>query len=645
MVFLTVFILSSLGPKNLMAHSEMTIALGTVYMNNKTDVLLSNQQDPKTTEVKSNDSFITNQAYKTENTVIDNIRTDDNAITKFQQEFCGLDSETNSNTFVTEYILPQTCEMPLGIAIDSDAKKVWYVSTKKGVLGSYDMKERKFDGEHAIPEWSSRADHNSFSQAWDMKVDRKSGDIWFTDEKENAIRRYIRSSQDFEIYRIPGQSENFGTTYPISIEFATSDNDDNNIKDIDNDSDNKANTIFFVGTYSQSLWYADITKLKNGTSEGISEIPFPISSEFKGIDPIYITTGSLAYDSKRHAVWTSVMGYSKKGQILRYDLDTKTFDTFDLPKEISSPLGMGVDERSGDLWITNPGTSIFYKFKSHKHDENNFSILKFVTSKVSPRIFSNTDSVSSFDANIDKITNISKHAYTLPYWIKKSGKSLWFNEWEGNKIARFDPLHGTLIEYWIPTQNSLWGICSSFDNTTHPSANNNNNQKICGITSILQFSIEKHDNNNNYNAKQIWFSEWSENKIGKVDVSDRHLPFSVDVSYSASDKKVLTIKRGESEKIKIKVKPAGLPSLSSREGDNTIYMMASGTFTPTGDLGNTTAHFSKDSFTIDDSEKKKEKITFIFTPATDLKPGNYTLMIGAENNAVSFLKAILLNIT
>jgi virginiamycin B lyase len=107
---------------------------------------------------------------------------------------------------------------------------------------------------------------------------------------------------------------------------------------------------------------------------------------------------------------------------------------------------------------------------------------------------------------------------------------------------------------------------------------------------------------------------------------------------------VLTIKRGESEKIKIKVKPAGLPSLSSREGDNTIHMVASGTFTPTGDLGNTTAHFSKDSFTIDDSEKKKEKITFIFTPATDLKPGNYTLMIGAENNAVSFLKAILLNI-
>ncbi len=67
--------------------------------------------------------------------------------------------------------------------------------------------------------------------------------------------------------------------------------------------------------------------------------------------------------------------------------------------------------------------------------------------------------------NSDNIANISKHAYTLPYWIKKSGGSLWFNEWEGNKIARFDSSHRTLIEYWIPSQNRLWGICSSFNNT------------------------------------------------------------------------------------------------------------------------------------------------------------------------------------
>lgn len=37
------------------------------------------------------------------------------------------------------------------------------------------------------------------------------------------------------------------------------------------------------------------------------------------------------------------MAYSKKGQLIRYNLDTKTFNEFDLPKDISSPLGMTVD--------------------------------------------------------------------------------------------------------------------------------------------------------------------------------------------------------------------------------------------------------------------------------------------------------------
>jgi virginiamycin B lyase len=75
-----------------------------------------------------------------------------------------------------------------------------------------------------------------------------------------------------------------------------------------------------------------------------------------------------------------------------------------------------------------------------------------------------------------------------------------------------------------------------------------------------------------------------------------------------------------------------------------IHMIVSGTFTPTGDLGNSTANFNKNSFTIDTS-KNIEKITLIFTPSTDLNPGKYTLMVGAENNAVSLLKAIPLNIT
>ena len=40
-----------------------------------------------------------------------------------------------------------------------------------------------------------------------------------------------------------------------------------------------------------------------------------------------------------------------------------------------------------------------------------------------------------------------------------------------------------------------------------------------------------------------------------------------------------------------------------------------------------------------------KQVSFIFTPSSDLKAGVYMLMIGAENNDVSYLKAVRINIT
>jgi virginiamycin B lyase len=647
---LLISIVSLQGQKSAIALSEMTTSLDSLNPTNK--FLTTSKKsgiDIEVIQQKENQTIKKNHANKE---VYNSSSNTDEAIRKFQQEFCGLNTRPNSNAYVTEYVLPRTCEMPLGIAVDSDAKKVWYVSTKKGVLGSYNIKDNKFDPERTIPGWKAREDPRRFSQVWDVKIERKSGDVWFTDEKQNAIWRYIKSSHEFEIYNIPDKSDAFGTIYPISIEFGS---DNNDIKD-------NANIIFFVGTYSQSLWYADITKLNNGTSDGISQIPIPITEGFKGIDPIYITTGSLAFDSKRNAVWISVMAYSKNGQIFKYDLDTKSFDIYDLPKEINSPFGLTVDEDSGELWVTNPGTSIFYKFNPanngnngiKNYDNNDNNIVKFVTSMTSPRIFGNDHNDSHVPRlvnNINDTADLSKNTYTLPYWIKKSDHegSLWINEWEGNKIAMFDPSDMKLIEYWIPSQNRLWGICSSDDlkNNNNNNRNDNGRLQTCGIANILQFSIEQHDNDNDNNKdKSIWFTEWSENKIGRVDVS-KDLPFSVDVS--KSNKGGLTIKRGESEEIKIKVKalPLSTPSEGNEKNKNdTIRMLASGTFTSTGDLGNSTGYFSKQSFSFDEgAKKKKEQISYIFTPSADLKPGRYTLMVGAENDAITYLRAIKIKIT
>ncbi len=571
---------------------------------------------------------------------------DNQALETFQREFCGIDAKPNSNEYITEYVLPQTCEMPLGIAADEDdndvddndndndqTNKVWYVSTKKGLLGSYNIEEDKFDKEHLIPNWKVRENPRGFSQVWEIEVDSRreeeeeegvGGDVWFTDEQQNAIWRYIKSSKTFEMYIIPGKSEDFGTTYPLSIEF-----DPNN-----------ENIIYFVGTYSPSLWIADISEMKNGTSDGISQIPIPIEEGFRGIDSVYITTGSIGFDNKRDAIWISVLSYAaQKGQIFKYDLDKKSFDVYDLPEKeqgLSSPWGLVVDDihNDGDLWITNPGTSLFYKIDP---DDDNNNIVKFVTSKTSPMIFCDINTINNNNNN----SNIYKNSYTQPSWIKKSNDGdIWFNEQQGNKIARFDPSNMELIEYWVPTQNRLWGVCSNDDNNSGSSSNNivsiNNNEETCGIANVLQFSIGQ-DHDDDGEDYQIWFTEWSENKIGKLEVDDDdgNLPFSITVF--ESDKE-LTIKRGEREEIQVRVKAAESPSSL----DN-IRMIASGTFTSTGDLGNSIGYFTEQSISMDAGEERE--VSFTFIPSTDLKPGDYVLMIGAENDSISYLKAIRIKIT
>ena len=503
------------------------------------------------------------------------------SIEQFKNQFCGLNSNLNSNNYVTEYKLPHDCEMPLGIAVDNQAGKVWYVSTKQGVLGDYNLITKKFDKEISIPVWNVRKYPMDFSNVWSVKVDPKGNSIWFTDEKQNTIWRYSKAF-GFDMYKIPERSSTFGTISPVSLDF-----------------DSKGD-LYFVGMHSPVLWLGNLTQMKNNTSDGIRKIPMPVGS-FKDIDPKQISTGSLAVDNKRNVIWISLSAFASEGEILRYNITSRTFDTFVLPEQLSLPVGLAVDN-NGNLWATDHGTSIFYTLDTKSHD-----VTMFATSNASPKIY-----------GLNESSSLPEDAYTLPYWMEKGADdgSIWFNEHQGNKIARFDPVTNTLYEYWIPTQNRLWGDCP-------PSS------KTCGIANVLQFS--------NGENGQTWFAELSENKIGSIAPStyynnngNHQLPFSV----SASPPE-LTIKRGQSVEIKVNIS-----SGASLRSD--INMVSSGTFTPAGDLGNSTGSFSEQSFSLEPMHTKE--VSFVFTPATDLGSGEYTLMLGAQNDAITIMKAVSVHI-
>jgi virginiamycin B lyase len=421
------------------------------------------------------------------------------SVEQFKNQFCGLNSVPNYNNYISEYRLPSTCEMPLGIAVDNQAGKVWYVSTKQGVLGDYNLITKKFDKETRIPVWNVRKNPMDYSNVWSVKVEPKGDRIWFTDEKQNMIWRYSKSL-GFDMYKIPERSSAFGAISPVSLDF-----------------DSKGN-VYFVGIHSPVLWFGNVTQMKNNTSDGITKIPMPIDS-FKGIDSKHISTGSLAVDNKRNVIWISLSAFASEGEILRYNITSGTFGTFVLPEQLSLPVGLAV-ENNGNLWATDHGTSIFYMLDTKSHN-----VTMFATSNAPPKIY-----------GLNESSSLPEDAYTLPYWMEKAPDdgSIWFNEHQGNKIARFDPVTSTLYEYWIPTQDRLWGDCP-------PSS------KTCGIANVLQFS--------NGENGQTWFTELSENKIGSIAPSaynnnngSHRLPFSV----SASPPE-LTIKRGQSVEIKVNI--------------------------------------------------------------------------------------------
>jgi uncharacterized membrane protein len=96
------------------------------------------------------------------------------------------------------------------------------------------------------------------------------------------------------------------------------------------------------------------------------------------------------------------------------------------------------------------------------------------------------------------------------------------------------------------------------------------------------------------------------------------------------------VARGDSTEIKLTIEDAGANSVSMK-------MIASGSFTPNAQFGNSTGTYSEESATIDPGNSKQ--VSFIFTPARDLKPGQYMMMLGASDDDVSYLKAVTVNVT
>lgn len=457
---------------------------------------------------------------------------------------CGT-SFDNQNRFITEYSIPFPCSQPVGITVDKN-DNIWIAATWSGYLMVFDPETKTFTKYIKIPDWKTKGTFGSM--VWGMEFD-SAGNLWFTDQVNNAIWRYFVEDDRFEMYRVPTRG-----SYPLNMVF-----------------DSQGN-VWFSQIFGKNLAVLNPSQVVHNTTRGITEYKTPESI----FDPEVstMTMGPVSIDDEDN-IWFTAIDYPDGGQIVRFDKDTEEFHAHDL-REVGIPFGINKDEH-GRLWVNDHDSNLFLMF-----DAETGKTVRYSTSLPTSR----------------------NSTTTLPYWNTMKDGRLWFNEHEGNAIAYFDTKSSTLVEYQIPTRPQTWG------NTTNP----------------LKFDIDSKGS--------VWFTEWSENKIGvlaaeKID----DLPISVSVP---EDSIVVDASSNKKYEIPIDVS-AERPGLGEP-----VKMTVAGSISSSGRLWNVTAEFDRDSFYFESAEL--QTVVLKLTPKTDLVAGEYTLTIGARYGEVTVSRIVKLTV-
>jgi virginiamycin B lyase len=465
---------------------------------------------------------------------------------KNMRHLCGSSLLPKSTEFIQEYQIPFVCAQPVGIAIDSQ-DKVWVAATWTGHLLVFDPVSKSFAEFIQIPGWKTKFQFGSM--VWGIEFD-KNGDLWFSDQVNNAIWRYFVKEERFEMYEVPT-----GGSYPSQIDF---------------DSQGR---VWFSEIFGKKLGVLDPALAENNSTKGITEY------EINQVD--FETMGPLTVSSNNNnTVWFTTVTFPEGGKIARFDMDSKEFAFYELPKEAGVPVGI-VEDKDSRLWVNDHASNLFFMFDPAKQD-----FAKYSTSLPTSR----------------------ENTTTLPYWNMIMGDRLWFNEHEGNAIAYFDIDNSTLVEYQIPTRGEVWG------NTSNP----------------LKFDLDSRGS--------AWFTEWTENKIGVLDSEKSgNVPLWLSVSKDTVKLDTASLKSDELEI---------LVHSNRSELDKPVKMTIASSISHSGRLWNFTGDFSENEyyFVKGRSEDPTHAISLSLQPSKELKPGNYTLTIGARYDNMTYNKIVNLQV-
>lgn len=492
---------------------------------------------------------------------------------EYTPHLCGSSFEKITD-FIVEYSIPFPCSQPVGIAIDNN-NKAWIAATWVGYLLVFDPKINYFSDFIEIPNWKTKGIFGSM--VWGMDFD-KNGDLWFTDQENNAIWRYFVSEKKFEMYKIPTRG-----AYPASIEF-----------------DSEGN-VWFSEIFGKKLGSLNPILAENNTTKGIREYEFEdlVNHKITTMGPASINNNNNnnnKINNKKDIVWFSAVDYPYNGSIVNYNITSKKFNVFQLTKEAGIPISI-IEDNKEKLWINDHATSLFFKF-----DPKSGQIKKYSTSLPSTR--NNTSS--------------------LPYFNEYREGKIWFNGHEGNAIGYFDPENDTMVEYHIPTRSKIWG------NTSNP----------------LKFAID--------NTGSIYFTEWTENKIGILNSSGiDKIPILMNISKNVIELNsrenkgdTINISLYNNNQINNRNNETDLIKLNNnnkKESDDKVKMLVSSSISKSGILWNITGSFSKEEFLMSEINPTTMSYNLILEvkPTKNVVSGNYTLTISARyENIITYSKIL-----
>lgn len=361
------------------------------------------------------------------------------------------------------------------------------------------------------------------------------------------------------------------------------------------------NMVWFTEVFGKKLGMVNPAETENNTTKGIKEFDLSEKVNFDTMGPLSLgfekngNTHNINRTNKDDTLWLSAVNFPYDGQLVKFSISNGFFTIYDLNNTKSVPISV-VEDENGMIWTNDHASSLFVMF-----DPQTGFTKQYSTSPASTR-----------------------NTTTLPYYNEYRDGKVWFNEHEGNSIASYDPKNKTLIEYSIPTRNELWG------NTSNP----------------LKFIFD--------NSGSIWFTEWTENKIGFI---PKEKLDDIPISFSTSkDKVILDSKNGKGDTVDISIYKNNL-NVTANDGtalindelkkSANISMYAASSISKSGILWNLTSNFSEDQFAISDIPSYSEpyKTTLEINPTTQVVPGNHTLTISARyNNDLTYSKIIDMNI-